>query len=103
MRCAKRLPTGRSVVQVRRPAPPASRPRSAAAAALYASAGALPCAILATAAALLRPGPMAAWIPDVALALCAAAAAGAALVVLSVVRAFRPAPVAGRGPGGEDA
>ncbi|MBB5430861.1 hypothetical protein HDA36_000945 [Nocardiopsis composta] len=89
------LAAGRSALLLRRPARPASRPRRAAGTALHLLAGALPCAALA--AAVMGPGPMAAWIPDTAIALYAAAAAGAALIVLSAARALRrPAPTAKR-------
>ncbi|WP_017591927.1 serine hydrolase domain-containing protein [Nocardiopsis potens] len=90
------LAAGRSALLLRRPAPAASRARRAAAAALHCLAGAVPCAALAAAAAKMGPGPLVAWLPDTALALCAAAAAGAALIAVGLLRALRPGPGTGR-------
>jgi hypothetical protein len=53
------------------------------------AAGLLPCAVVATLAAQVGVGQMRAWLPDVSAALCVAALAGAALILLRLTLARR--------------
>ena len=80
----------RSAFLLRRPAP-GSRLRRTAAAAAWALAGALPWTAAVPLVVQMGPGQLSNWFPDIFIALCAAALAGAATAVLRLVRALRGA------------
>ncbi|MFC9970397.1 serine hydrolase domain-containing protein [Spirillospora sp. NPDC127200] len=82
---------GRSIVLLRRPPRSASPLRRAAVTAPWVLIGALPVVGLTLAVMQMELRPLMAWAPDSFTAICVAAAAGAATVVLRVVHALRSA------------
>ncbi|MGV9775069.1 serine hydrolase domain-containing protein [Streptosporangium sp. NPDC003464] len=84
------LAAGRSALLLRRPAAkPVSRLRRVTTTSAWMAAGLLPCAVVAAMAAQVGIGQMRTWLPDVSAALCVAALAGAALILLRLTLARR--------------
>ncbi|WND34997.1 serine hydrolase domain-containing protein [Streptomyces sp. BB1-1-1] len=87
------LSAGRSVLLLRRPAVPGLPLRCTAVAALWCVVGALPWVVLVQVGDRMGLGQLRNWVPDGFIAVCVAAAAGAATVVLRLVLAIRAARV----------
>ncbi|MEE1737622.1 serine hydrolase [Streptomyces sp. BE147] len=87
---------------LRRPVTAGSRPRRAAATALWCLAGAAPVAASVSAVALIGPDQLMNWVPDTFVAVCVAAAAGATTLALRLtltIRSWRAGRLPGPGPG----
>lgn len=80
----------RSTLLLRRPRWTAPTQRRVALTTLWCLAGALPWIALALLADTISPGQLWTWVPDAFIAVAVAAVAGAALIVLRLIRALRP-------------
>ncbi|MCQ8187204.1 serine hydrolase domain-containing protein [Streptomyces rugosispiralis] len=83
------LATVRSALLLRRPVTPGSGPPRTLLTAVWCVVGGLPCAALAWAVDRMSPGQLINWLPDIFISVCAAAAAGAATLILRLALAIR--------------